>query len=55
MKKERFYFDYLLDIYEQTALIKKFIKGLKYTDFKNDIKIFYAVCRALEIIGEVVK
>ncbi len=55
MKKERLSIDYLIDIFHQTFLIQKFIKGIKFQKFSEDYQLTYAVTRALEIIGEAVK
>jgi uncharacterized protein with HEPN domain len=55
MKSERKYYDFLLDIYHQIVLIKLFLKGKKFNNFQSDYQNNYAVCRALEIIGEATK
>lgn len=55
MKDKRHYIDFLLDIDQQITHIRKFIGDIDFDEFSNDIKVFYAVCRALEIIGEAVK
>lgn len=55
MKKIRYYEDYLEDIVEQTALVRRFISGMTYERFSADEKTAYAVIRAIEIIGEATK
>jgi len=47
--------DYLSDILDSMNKIDSFTKDMNLDDFKNDDKTFYAVIRALEIIGEAVK
>jgi uncharacterized protein with HEPN domain len=42
----------LLDIRDNIALARSFIAGLSYEEFRDDLKSFYAVTRALEIISE---
>ncbi|MGA2298489.1 MAG: HepT-like ribonuclease domain-containing protein [FCB group bacterium] len=55
MKQKRLYIDFLIDIYQQTLLIKQFLIGSTFLDFQEDFKLFYAICRTLEIIGEATK
>ncbi|RKZ24638.1 DUF86 domain-containing protein [bacterium] len=47
--------DYLEDVLEAMENAIKFVEGMKYEDFIEDLKTIYAVIRALEIIGEAVK
>ena len=44
--------DWLEDILEAIQLIKKFVKGMEFTDFQDDPKTRYAVVHALLIISE---
>lgn len=53
MKRE--FKDHLSDILDSMNKIEFFTKDMNFDDFKNDDKTFYAVIRALEIIGEAVK
>ena len=46
---------YLEDIRESADLIKKYIKHVRWHDFKSDVQLPDAVLRRLEIIGEAVK
>lgn len=58
MKKnssKREYKDYILDIYDSTEEIEKFIEGFSFEEFQSDKKTIYAVVRAIEIIGEATK
>ena len=43
---------YITDILESAKKIKKYIKGMTFTDFKKDDKTLDAVIRNLGIIGE---
>jgi len=47
--------DRLSDILDSMNKIESFTKDMNFDDFENDDKTFYAVIRALEIIGEAVK
>lgn len=47
--------DYLDDILEMIADIRKFTAGLTFGKFKKDKKTVYAVIRCLEVIGEASK
>lgn len=47
--------DYLRDISEAMEKAQIFIKDLSYEEFVKDDKSFFAVIRALEIIGEAAK
>ncbi|MBM2816916.1 MAG: hypothetical protein HW421_3678 [Ignavibacteria bacterium] len=55
MKQKRHYIDFLIDIYHQTRMVKKFISNVKFEDFNSNTQLFYAICRTLEIIGEATK
>lgn len=46
---------YVKDIIENMEKAEKFVKNLKYKDFINDEKTYYAVVRCIEIIGEAAK
>ncbi len=52
---KREYKDYILDIYNSTGEIEKFVEGFDFEKFQNDRKTVYAVVRAIEIIGEAIK
>lgn len=47
--------DYLKDILEAMENAMTFVSEMSYESFVTDTKTFYAVIRALEIIGEAVK
>ncbi len=47
--------DYLRDILEAMQKAEDFVEGLSFEEFASDDKTFYAVVRALEIIGEATK
>lgn len=53
MKRE--YKDYLEDIIDSIEKIEEFTKGKSLKYFNKDYKTFFAVIRALEIIGEAAK
>ncbi len=42
----------LLDIRENIAAAQSFLEGASFETFRSDLKTFYAVTRALEIISE---
>ena len=44
--------DWLEDILEAIQLIEKFVKGMEFIDFQDDLKTRYAVVHALLIISE---
>jgi uncharacterized protein with HEPN domain len=46
---------YMEDILESLGLIKSYVEGMHYGDFRNDRKTIDAVVRNLEIIGEASK
>ena len=52
--KEKF-LDYIKDIIEAMNDAETFVKDRQYAAFAKDRKTIYAVARALQIIGEVVK
>ncbi len=43
---------YLGDILDAVNKVDEFLDGYSYDDFKNDDKTIFAVCHALEIVGE---
>jgi uncharacterized protein with HEPN domain len=47
--------DYLFDVVDSILKIEIFTENLSYNEFINDDKTFYAVIRALEVIGEAAK
>jgi uncharacterized protein with HEPN domain len=47
--------DYLTDIMDAMVKIQHFIENISYEEFTKDDKTFFAVIRALEIIGEATK
>jgi uncharacterized protein with HEPN domain len=46
---------YLLDMIENMIKTEEFIGSLNYDDFEKDEKSYYAVIRAIEVIGEAAK
>jgi uncharacterized protein with HEPN domain len=55
MKQKREYIDYLRDILDAAQKAEQFVAGMDITAFEGDAKTFFAVIRALEIIGEAAK
>lgn len=51
----REYADYLGDILNAMDKAIEFVEGISYEEFIGDDKTFFAVIRALEIIGEAAK
>jgi uncharacterized protein with HEPN domain len=49
---KRDYTDYLYDILNEINQIESFISGIDLKAFSSDTKTYYAVLRALEVIGE---
>jgi uncharacterized protein with HEPN domain len=49
---KRDYTDYLHDILNEIHQIESFISGIDLKSFSSDTKTYYAVLRALEVIGE---
>ena len=47
--------DYLQDILETIESCECFIEGMDFNQFVSDKKTIFAVCHALEIIGEATK
>ena len=47
--------DYIQDILKAMDNATKFIEGMSYEEFVKDTKTFYAVIRAIEVIGESAK
>jgi len=43
--------DYLQDILDAIVAIEEFVEGITIDKFKQDRKLFFAVTRAIEIIG----
>lgn len=54
-KKNREYRDYLEDIYSDLCLVLEFTEGMSINEFISDSKTQYAVCKALENMGEASK
>ncbi|MBU2702444.1 hypothetical protein Ga0466249_003571 [Sporomusaceae bacterium BoRhaA] len=54
-KKNREYRDYIEDIYNDLCLVLEFTEGMSSAEFINDSKTQYAVCKALENMGEASK
>lgn len=54
-KKNCEYNDYLEDIYNDLQRILDFTREMSWEDFMEDIKTQYAVCKALENMGEASK
>ena len=54
-KKNREYRDYAEDIYNELLMVLEFTEGMSFDDFMNDSKTQYAVCKALENMGEASK
>ncbi len=54
-KSSRDYKLYLEDIVDECENIKKFVDGLSYEEFTENIEKVYAVAKAFENIGEAVK
>jgi len=55
MTAGRTYQDYLFDILDAIEKSAQFIQGMTVDQFAKDHKTFFAVVRALEIIGEATK
>jgi uncharacterized protein with HEPN domain len=51
----RDYINFLEDISDGIAKVEQFIHGVTFEQFAKDDKTFFAVIRALEIIGEATK
>jgi uncharacterized protein with HEPN domain len=47
--------DYLQDILDAIAAIEQFTTGIDFETFSQNLEKFFAVSRAIEIIGEAVK
>jgi len=54
-RKNRDYRDYIEDIYNEIQRIDKFIAGMTYAEFLDDVRTTYAVMKALENMGEAAK
>jgi len=52
---ERNFKIYLLDMIKNMEKAEKFVESLSCDDFEKDEKSYYAVIRAIEIIGEAAK
>ncbi len=55
MKQKRLYTDYLHDMVDSADKVLLFVDGMSGDDFLRDEKTFFAVVRAIEIIGEAAK
>jgi uncharacterized protein with HEPN domain len=53
MKKD--YLVYIDDILDAMDKAEKFVAGMSYEQFENDLRTTFAVTRALEIVGEATK
>ena len=51
----RNFLDALRDLIDAMDKAESFVRGMRYADFREDVKTIFAVIRALEIIGEAVK
>lgn len=49
---KRDYTDYLHDILNEINHIEHFITNIDFKEFSSDTKTYYAVLRALEVIGD---
>lgn len=54
-KTKREYHDYVEDIYTELLHVLEFTKGMSWDEFMDDPKTRYAVCKALENMGEASK
>ncbi|BBB90943.1 MAG TPA: DUF86 domain-containing protein [Methylomusa anaerophila] len=54
-KKNREYRDYIEDIYNDLVRVREFTEGLTFEEFMLDVRTQYAVCKALENMGEASK
>lgn len=54
-KKNREYRDYIEDVYNDLVRVREFTEGLTFDDFMLDVRTQYAVCKALENMGEASK
>jgi len=52
MKPRRLVADYLQDILDNADKARRFVQDVDYEHFRDDEQKFYAVVRALEVIGE---
>jgi uncharacterized protein with HEPN domain len=52
MRPRRLVTDYLQDILDNADKARRFVQGVDYEHFRDDEQKFYAVVRALEVIGE---
>ncbi len=52
---KRDYRDFVDDIYQAAANIKKFIQGMTQDEFTDDLKTVLAVAKSIEIMGEASK
>lgn len=53
--KNREYRDYIEDILSEVQLIRTFVAGYSFEEFLDEPKTQYAVCKALENMGEASK
>lgn len=52
---KRTYKHFLQDIIDYAESAENFIKGLNFKEFEEDKKTYFAVIRALEVIGEAIR
>lgn len=52
---ERTYLDFLADIRDNLVEAHAFVEGMTFASFSSDKRTWYAVVRALEIVGEATK
>ncbi len=52
---KRHYRHFLEDIVEYSKVSQDLIKSISFEEFENDLTVFLATTRALEIIGEAIK
>jgi uncharacterized protein with HEPN domain len=55
MSKERSIIDDLNNVLETMEKIDRFTEGMDYEDFLDDEKTMFAVAKAIEIIGDILK
>lgn len=55
MSADRTHVDAVADVIEAIDHVARFVEGMTYDAFVEDVRTVYAVVRALEIIGEATK